>query len=160
MSHINRALLYKAIVSLLILGCMALVVSACRSDEGVKEVDQSTPEATVRAMYQALEQADPQLLESLIAPTDPSRKTMADAVKRMKSSGVTAEFINSEIHVISNDGQTALLSATGHSRLLKGKDVIWDDNGEGSSDYTLTQLDGKWYLVGLGQWPSPGFIKP
>lgn len=160
MRYINRTLLYKAIVSLLILGCMALVVSACRSDEGVKEVDQSTPEATIRAMYQALEQADPQLLESLIAPGDPSRKTMVDAMKRMKASGVTMELTETKIYIISNDGQTALLSETGRTRLLKGKDVIWDNNGEGSSDYTLTRLDGKWYLVGLGQWPSPGFIKP
>lgn len=158
MSYINRTLLYKAIVSLLMLGCMALVVSACRSDEGVKEVDQSTPEATIRAMYQALEQADPQLLESLIAPTDPSRKTTADVVKRMKASGVVYELVGLEIRLISNDGTTALMSAREHARLRQDGKVLTDT--EGSTDFTLTNMEGKWYLVGLWQWPSPGFIKP
>ncbi len=154
----NRSLLYKLVMSLVILGSVALAVSACQRDDGAVEVDQSTPEATLRAMYRSLEHADADLLESLIDPVDPTRRQMPEALRRMKASGVTYELVSLEVFSISNDGKTALMSASEHARLHQHDKVLTDT--EGSPNFTLTNTDGKWYLVGLGQWPSPGWVKP
>lgn len=154
MSEKQQFLSYRTALGLAVLSC--LVASCYR--QVTPATDQSTPEATLRAMYRALEQSDAELLASLIDPNDPTRNGMPEVLRRMKSIGVTYELVNLEVFVTSNDGTTALMSASEHARLRQGDKVLSDT--EGAPNFTLRKVDGKWYLVGLGQWPSPGFIQP
>jgi hypothetical protein len=145
-------------VALLILLTFSLV--ACQKPDEVANIDQSTPEAVVRALYKAFEQMDAQGVKRLVLPSDQSDESMTAALNRIQAGGLTIKISDLQINVISNDGQQAHVAANSQAQVLKGNTVVWSDNGESSGEFTLTNLEGKWYFVGLGQWPAPGWVKP
>jgi uncharacterized protein YchJ len=158
MSSRTRTASHKVILGLGLLAYLVLAMSSCGGGKTGTEVDQSTPEATIRAMYRAVEGGDARFLESLIAPSDPTRRQTSEVLDRMNASNVTYELVDLEVFMISNDGKTALMSASEHARLHQNDKVLTDT--EGSINFTLTNTGGKWYLVGLWQWPSPGWVQP
>lgn len=127
--------------------------SPSASSPTMTPVDQSTPESTIRALYEAQHRGDIQLFESLLAPDDQWNQASLAGFKFVLQKGITFEATNITIDVVENDGKRARVR-THYHEITRYNGRI-DLERESGSILTLDRIGDSWYFVGLGQQPSP-----
>ena len=141
-----------AIALCLFAGCCSTGDTPRRED-----IDLSTPQATVLNLYRAFNDEDAQLLESVLDMDDESNRMALEAFKQQVSSEISYESTDIEIDIVENDGQMARVRTRFYQRILIGERVVAE--GKTGNELSLVCKAGRWYLIGLGQWPLPGWVK-
>ena len=119
------------------------------------DIDQSTPEATVLNLYEAFNDDDAQLLQALLDMDDDSNRKALKGFKLLVASKLHYEITDVEMDVVENDGRMARIRTRYHHTVTMGDEVVADTRA--GAELTLVNRDGRWYFIGLGQWPPPGW---
>jgi hypothetical protein len=125
--------------------------------QAISVPDQSTPEAAVQSLLKAFNERDVEAVEQLIEPTDKSNQLILEGLIKAIDIGATMEVSQIEITLAENTGEMARVNASFHQVLRIENEVVSDEPSGGM--YTLIRKDGKWYFIGLGQFPPPGWVK-
>jgi uncharacterized protein YchJ len=118
--------------------------------------DQSTPEAAVQSLLKAFNEGDIKAVERLIDPSDESNQMILDGLKRGIESGATMKFTQIETILAENTGEMARVQVRFH-QVFRIEDEVVSDERSGDL-YTLIKKGEKWYFIGLGQFPPPGWV--
>ena len=143
---------------LLLLLWAILLFAGCNHEEpaAIVDVDQTTPEATVLSWYEAFNQQDVQAFQALLDPEDDDSEQALKALETLIARGVSFEISDIELDIVENDGQMARVRARYHEKVRVDDQVVINEyNG---AELTLVIRDGRWYFIGVMQWPPPGWI--
>lgn len=144
--------------------CFAIVMlallwlSGCDSSEPVPNplLDQSTPQATIESLYLAVYFEDSDMFKSLLDPDDPDRNKLVRAFKKMKAEKVRFSVTDIEIDIVEEEPEMVRLRARFRQKILVNGIAISDE--QNGAEHTLIKKSGRWYLLGAGQSPPPGWI--
>ncbi len=141
----------------LIMGA-ALLLAACNSAPAnqVSMVDQSTPQTTVHSLYQAFNSQDSIAFRSLLDPDDPDIDELVRAFDRMESAGIRYDATDIQIDVIEEGIDMVRLRARFRGKIVANGTVMSDE--QTGDELSLVKKNDRWYLLGYGQSPPPGWL--
>ena len=141
-----------------VLWALGWCLAACDgSPTPTSSLDQSTPEATIRTLYAAINRNDLSAVEQLVESGDKDSEPYVNGLKQMFAQGATLQVSDLKIDVVANDGQIARAQSRQYDKLiLKSGEVYME--GSTSRLHTLINKHGRWYFRGLGQQVPPGWI--
>ena len=140
-----------------------LVLASCSSRQATPEIgaqgapDQSTPEAAVLSLLEAFSKKDVETVEKLMEPKDASNKIVLEGFKKGIEAGASMEITEIETVLIENNGRIARVLARFRQIIRMDNAIISDERSGGM--YTLIKKEDKWYFIGLGQFPPPGWVE-
>jgi hypothetical protein len=145
---------------MIVLWVAACIVAACGVPaEPASLPDQSTPEATIRSLYDAINRSDVRSVELLVESGDKDSADFIKGLKEIFASGATWEASNLEVDIPPNYGNIVKAQARLYEKLtLKSGQVYM----EGPTSYLLMLIKKgeRWYFRGLGQQVPPGWMLP
>ena len=157
----NRGSLPLLILMLIALaGCSLAVSEDGMGSESVGAgpvILQGTPEEAVQSLLDAFVDGDVKTVERLIEPSDESNQMILDGLKNGIASGATMEITDIEIILAENTGEMARVQASFHQVFRTNDDVVSDERS--GAMHTLIKKGDRWYFIGLGQFPPPGWVK-
>lgn len=122
-------------------------------------VDQPAPESTIRALYEALNLSNLQMLQAVLAPNDKWNEAAVRGFKYAWENGSSFEITDLTIDIVEIDDRRARARTRYHETMRSNGLVALDR--ESGSILTLDRIGDRWYFVGLGQQPSPpGWVQP
>jgi len=139
---------------------MTVVLSACSgsaTSTPVSDVDQSTPEAAIRSLNDAITRGDIRAVESFVYPGDKASEDFLRGFSQFVAEGGVSYVTDLRIDVVANDGKIARARTSEHDQVVLKSGKILLDEPTGDL-YTLVKRDDRWYFVGLGQQVPPGWI--
>jgi hypothetical protein len=120
-------------------------------------IDQSTPEAAIRSLNDALTRGDVGAVEALVYPGDKSSADAIAGLRELVARGGVSYVSDLKIDVVANDGNVARARTSEHNRVvLKTGEPLLDE--QTGNLYTLMKKGDRWYFIGLGQQVPPGWI--
>ncbi len=137
----------------LLCGLIICILSSCTPK---MDVDQSTPEAVVESFITAGNENNIDLLWAIMDHEDPSNRQALEGARKIKASGLVFLATNVKVTIVENDGQTARVRAVFDQTIKLHDEVL--GSGETGGEFTCVKRDEKWYLVGVGQSPPPGWV--
>jgi len=138
-----------------ILGCC---LAACGgSPTSTSSLDQSTPEATIRTLYDAINRNDLSTVEQLAEPGDKDSEPFIKGLRELISQGASWNISDLEVDVVAEDGQIARAQSHQYDKLVLKSGQVYME-GSTSNLHTLVKKNGRWYFRGLGQQVPPGWI--
>lgn len=145
--------------ALLLLGWIVLLAGCIgRSTTQHPIIDQSTPEATVKNLYKAATAHDTETFRALLDPEDPNLDNLVKGFEELEQRGITYDISELEITIVETSSAMVRIRARFREKLMM-KDVLVSDEMTGE-ELSLVNKQGRWYLLGYGQWPPPGWILP
>lgn len=149
------------IVHIKMLGlCMLLIGSAVvgcgrESDEN-HPIDQTSPRSSVMSLYQAINDGNLQAMKTLLDPDDDANQKALNGFQKALADGVQFEITEVLIDVAEETDEFARIQTTAR-QVVRHNGEIRSNSTTG--DYlSLIKKDSKWYFIGFGQWPPPGWI--
>lgn len=137
---------------------LAMLLTACdpTSTNPDSLVDQSTPEATVHSLYEAYSSQDDVAFRMLLDPDDPDRSELVRAFKRMEAEGIRYEATEIQIDIVEEQPDMVRLRAHYRGKIIANGSIMGDE--QTGEELSLIKKNGRWYLLGYGQWPPPGWV--
>jgi hypothetical protein len=120
-------------------------------------LDQSTPEATIRSLYDAINRSDLAAVQRLVEPGDKDSEPFIKGLGQLFSQGVTWQISDLEVDVVANDGDVARARSSQSDKVVLKSGQVYME-GPTSNLHTLARRNGRWYFRGLGQQVPPGWI--
>lgn len=119
--------------------------------------DQSTPEVTIRSLYDAINRSDLATVKLLVEPGDKDSEPFVKGLNEMISKGATWHVSDLEVDLVAQDGETARAQSRQYDKLVLKSGEVYMEGPTGNL-HTLVRRDGRWYFRGLGQQVPPGWI--
>lgn len=140
------------VVSLLMF--MIATLSSCsQASPIVSNIDQTTPDATIRSMYDAFNRGDVQLLQTVLDMEAEENKLLVKGFKAGLEAGASSDIVLIEIQMVANDGRTARVHTRVQQKLMLKGQVLYE--GPSGEWLTLVKKDSKWYIYGRTEPVSP-----
>lgn len=149
------------IVRIKMLGlCMLLiglaVVGCGRESTENHSIDQTSPRSSVMSLYQAINDGNLQAMKTLLDPDDDANQKALNGFQKALADGVQFEITEVLIDVAEETDEFARIQTTAR-QVVRHNGEIRSNSTTG--DYlSLIKKDSKWYFIGFGQWPPPGWI--
>jgi len=142
----------------LILVAAATLASCTASSPTITRgvVDQTTPSAAVRSLYEALGRGDMQAVRSLVHPADKDSDLFVRSLETAIQEGAYVLISDLQIDVVANDGQIARTRVRHGGKVVSGSGEVLQEGPTGAF-HTLVNKDGRWYFIGLGEPMPPGW---
>ena len=119
-------------------------------------IDQTTPESTVRSLYEALERGDMQAVRSLVHPADKDSALFVQRLEAAIQEGARVVISDLTIDVVANDGQIARARVSHGGKVVSASGEVLQEGPTGAF-HTLVNKDGRWYFIGLDEPMPPGW---
>ncbi|MFZ1474671.1 MAG: hypothetical protein WBD79_27430 [Anaerolineae bacterium] len=149
------------IVRIKMLGlCMLLislaVVGCGRESAENHSIDQTSPRSSVMSLYQAINDGNLQAMKTLLDPDDDANQKALNGFQKALADGIQFEITEVLIDVAEETDEFARIQTTAR-QVVRHNGEIRSNSTTG--DYlSLIKKDNKWYFIGFGQWPPPGWI--
>ena len=119
-------------------------------------VSQSTPQEAVLSYYQAVNDANPELMAKLFDPKDESNQRFLDGFRKTLDAGTSFELSNPQIYVIEENERWTRIRTNHYQKMFQDGNLVAD--AESGGEYTLIRQNGKWYFIGMGDPIRPGWL--
>lgn len=132
------------------------VLTACSqssSSPTATPIDQSTPEATIRTLYNAISQSNLQMLQAVLAPNDTWNEAAIRGFRHVWENDNSFEITDLVIDIVAVEhGRVRARTRYYETVNVNGRVDLERESG---SLLTLKLIGDRWYFIGLGQQPSP-----
>lgn len=119
----------------LLIGCKATTEQA---------VDQSTPEASVREFYHALNNDNIDTIDKIMDETSVKASKVSKGLRESIKHGIHFRVSNLEVNTWKNTGEVAQVGTRLYEQILQDDQIIAE--GDSGELFGLTKRNGKWYI--------------
>lgn len=147
--HLISRLQFWGLCCLLILICLDL--TGCEGvTDSVSIIDQSSPEATVRTLFDAMQRGDVETYRAVIDPKDPHFDEMVDGFEKALATGYSVEAEDLEVQIVREEVETVRVRTYYSQKILfKGQTI--DHTEQSGGLMNLVKRNGRWFVRAFGR---------